>query len=77
MCIRACRRIVNGKKIPIPLDTNVHRMAMELGITKSKTANLKTAREITEYFENVFPESLLLGDFAIFGYGVNHQKKRK
>ena len=65
------------QKIPIPLDTHVHRMAMELGITKRKTANLKTAREITEYFEKVFPESPLLGDFALFGYGVNHPKKRK
>lgn len=65
------------QKIPIPLDTHVHRMAMELGITKRKTANLKTAREITEYFEKVFPGSPLLGDFALFGYGVNHPPKRK
>ena len=70
---RACK----WQKIPIPLDTHVHRMAMELGITKRKTANLKTAREITEYFEKVFPESPLLGYFALFGYGVNHPKKRK
>lgn len=51
-------------------------MAIELGITKRKASNLKTAREITEYFEKVFPESPLLGDFAIFGYGVNHPKKK-
>ena len=49
-------------------------MALELGITKRKTANLKTAREITEYFEKVFPNNPLLGDFALFGYGVNHSK---
>ena len=52
-------------------------MALELGITKRKSVDRKTAMEITEYFEKVFPESPLLGDFAIFGYGVNHPKKRK
>ena len=65
------------QKIPIPLDTHVHRMALELGITKRKSVDRKTAMEITEYFEKVFPESPLLGDFALFGYGVNHPKKRK
>lgn len=34
----------------------------------------KTAMEITEYFEKVFPNNPLLGDFALFGYGVNHSK---
>ena len=74
MCIRAFRRLVNGKKIPIPLDTHVHRMALELGITKRKSVDRKTAMEITEYFEKVFPNNPLLGDFALFGYGVNHSK---
>ena len=62
------------QKIPIPLDTHVHRMALELGITKRKSVDRKTAMEITEYFEKVFPNNPLLGDFALFGYGVNHSK---
>lgn len=65
---RACK----WQKIPIPLDTHVHRMALDLGITKRKSIDRKTAMEITEYFEKVFPNNPLLGDFALFGYGVNN-----
>lgn len=61
-----------AKKIHIPLDTHVNGMAFELGITKRKIVNRKTAMEITEYFEKVFPNNPLLGDFALFGYGVNN-----
>ena len=67
---KACKR----QKIPIPLDTHVHRMALELGITKRKSVDRKTAMEITEYFEKVFPNNPLLGDFALFGYGMNNSK---
>lgn len=67
---KACK----WQKIPIPLDTHVHRTALELGITKRKSVDRKTAMEITEYFEKVFPNNPLLGDFALFGYGVNHSK---
>ena len=37
------------QKIPIPLDTHVHRTALELGITKRKSVDRKTAMEITEW----------------------------
>ena len=49
-------------------------MALELGITKRKSVDRKTAMEITEYFEKVFPNNPFLGDFALFGYGVSHSK---
>ena len=67
---KACK----WQKIPIPLDTHVHRIELELGITKRKSVNRKTAMEITEYFDKVFPNNPLLGDFALFGYGVNNSK---
>lgn len=49
-------------------------MALELGITKRKSVDRKTAMEITEYFEKVFQNNPFLGDFALFGYGVSHSK---
>lgn len=57
----------------IPLDTHVHRMALELGITMRKTTDIKTAQEITDYFKTIWPNDPCLGDFALFGYGVNHK----
>ena len=34
-------------------------------------ADMRTATEITNYFKGVFPEYPALGDFALFGAGVN------
>lgn len=66
---------ISKKDLIIPLDTHVHKMALELGITNRKTTDLKTAMEITEYMKTVFPDDPLLGDFALFGYGVNRGKE--
>ena len=66
-----CWSGVDPCELIIPLDTHVHQMALELGITKSKTASFKTAEEITEFFKVIFPDDPCLGDFALFGMGVN------
>lgn len=68
---------VDKKDLIIPLDIHVHGMALELGITKRKTADIITAREISEYMKNVFPNDPCLGDFALFGYGINRFKLTK
>lgn len=54
----------------VPLDVHVYSQAVELGLTKRKPKDLKTAMEITEVFRGIFPEDPMLGDFALFGYGV-------
>ncbi len=66
-----CWKKINPCDLIIPLDTHVHQMALELGITQSRTASFKTALEITNYFKTIFPEDPCLGDFALFGFGVN------
>lgn len=65
---------VDKKDLIIPLDAHVHRMALELGITNRKTPDIKTAQEITDYFKTIWPDDPCLGDFALFGYGVNHKR---
>lgn len=59
------------KDLIIPLDTHVHKQALEMGITKRKSADMRTAKEITDYFNEIFPGDPVRGDFALFGYGVN------
>lgn len=66
-------KTVNSKDLIIPLDTHVHKMALELGITKRKTTDIKTAMEITDYFKTIWPFDPCLGDFSLFGYGVNNR----
>lgn len=61
-----------GKEwLTIPLDTHVHKQALDLGITKRKTADITTAKEITDFFKDVFPGDPARGDFALFGLGVD------
>jgi uncharacterized protein (TIGR02757 family) len=58
----------------IPLDTHVCRMAYLLGITSSKVYSLANAKTITEELKKIFPSDPCLGDFALFGYGVENKQ---
>lgn len=55
----------------IPLDVHVYDEALALGLTKRRAKDLGTAIEITEAFKDIFPGDPVLGDFALFGYGIN------
>ena len=56
----------------IPLDVHVYDEAKALGITRRRQKDLRTALEITGKFSQIWPEDPVLGDFALFGYGVTH-----
>ena len=55
----------------IPLDTHVCRVAYSLGLTDSDRFSLKNAKRITAALAEIFPNDPCLGDFALFGSGVN------
>jgi uncharacterized protein (TIGR02757 family) len=55
----------------IPVDTHVRQAAADiLHITDRKAADMKTAQEITDRMRTIFPEDPTLGDFALFGLGL-------
>lgn len=56
----------------IPLDVHVYTQAVALNLTERKPKDLSTAMEITSAFKEIFPDDPCLGDFALFGYGVNN-----
>ena len=64
---------ISPNDLIMPVDVHVHKMALQLGITKRTLVNMKTAMEITDYMRSVFPGDPCLGDFALFGYGVTHK----
>ena len=55
----------------VPLDTHVCRVAHYFKLTDTETFSLKNARHITTALAVVFPDDPCLGDFALFGLGVN------
>lgn len=64
---------MNPADLIIPLDTHVCRMAYQLGLTDTQTFSLNNAKRITKALAEIFPGDPCLGDFALFGYGVNHK----
>ncbi|HPH63315.1 MAG TPA: TIGR02757 family protein [Paludibacteraceae bacterium] len=56
----------------IPLDVHVYNKAIELGHTKRRSQDRKTAEEITSCFDLLFPGDPARGDFALFGEDINH-----
>ncbi len=65
---------VKPSELIIPLDTHVHQISLELGLTSRGNASMKTAVEITEALREVFPLDPCLGDFALFGYDINRER---
>lgn len=59
------------KNLLMPLDVHVMNQAAELGLIKSKSANLKTAVELTEKMKEIFPEDPVKADFALFGFDID------
>ncbi|MBP3772208.1 MAG: TIGR02757 family protein [Treponema sp.] len=59
------------KDLLMPLDTHVMRQANELALISSKSANLRTALELTKKVAEVFPDDPVKADFALFGLGVS------
>lgn len=61
------------KSLILPLDVHVYAQASELGLTSRRQKDIATAQEITDSFKEIWPEDPCMGDFALFGYGVNNK----
>lgn len=66
---------INPAILYLPLDTHSHRVAIELGLTDKKFPSMNVVTEITEKLAQAFPGDPARGDFALFGFGVNHKSK--
>lgn len=62
------------KRLILPLDVHVYGQATALGLTSRRQKDIVTAQEITDAFREIFPEDPCLGDFALFGFGVNNRQ---
>jgi uncharacterized protein (TIGR02757 family) len=67
---------VPSSKLLVPLDTHMHRIAMTLGLTKRKQADLRTAIEITEAFRMLSPSDPVRYDFVLTRFGIRKDLDR-
>ena len=63
---------IDKRTLIIPMDTHVLQEANRLGLINCKTASMSAAHKLTTRLAEIFPDDPLKGDFALFGYGVNH-----
>lgn len=70
-------KTLDKRKLLIPLDTHVHQQGRAMGITTRNSADITTAKEITDYMKTIFPDDPTLGDFALFGLGVDEEGKKR
>jgi uncharacterized protein (TIGR02757 family) len=59
----------------VPLDTHMHRISRRLGLTRRRTADLATAREITDGFRRVSPDDPVKYDFALTRLGILKERE--
>jgi uncharacterized protein (TIGR02757 family) len=57
-------------KLLYPLDTHIHAFGLNMGLTKRKSPDLKTALEITEKFRRLAPDDPVKYDFSLTRVGI-------
>jgi uncharacterized protein (TIGR02757 family) len=67
--------VVAPKDLIMPTDTHIHNIALQLGLTRRKQADLKTALEITRSFASLTPQDPLRYDFVLSRFGIRRGMK--
>ena len=62
---------ISPSLLVVPLDTHLFRIAGELGLTRRRQPNLKTALEVTEGFARLRPDDPVRYDFSLTRLGIN------
>lgn len=64
---------VPPSKLVIPVDTHIHRISRNLGLTQRRTATWATAEEITMALRRYDPDDPVKYDFALCHLGVSRE----
>jgi uncharacterized protein (TIGR02757 family) len=61
---------ISPASLLVPVDIHMHRIALHLGFTSRKSADIKTALEITAAFAQIRPDDPVRFDFALTRFGI-------
>uniref|UniRef100_A0AB33JCD0 TIGR02757 family protein n=1 Tax=Prevotella sp. GTC17260 TaxID=3236796 RepID=A0AB33JCD0_9BACT len=65
-------QIIDKRTLIMPLDTHVIQEAKRLGLMQISSTTMSAAKQLTGIMQEVFPDDPLKGDFALYGYDINH-----
>lgn len=66
---------IHPNKLLIPLDVHVARVSRQLGLVRRRSNDFRTILQLTHELSQAFPNDPCRGDFALFGWGVEHGKE--
>jgi len=61
---------ISASKLIVPLDTHMHRLSLQMGLTDRMQANGRTALEITRAFREFSPDDPVKYDFSLTRLGI-------
>ncbi len=61
---------IPASKLVVPIDTHMHRICLDLNMTRRKQADMRTAIEITHSFREMAPDDPVRYDFALTRLGI-------
>ena len=62
--------VLSPRDLVMPTDTHIHAIALRLGLTRRKGADLRAALEITRAFARLCPEDPTRYDFVLTRFGI-------
>ena len=62
--------MIPPSELIVPVDVHMHRIGIQLGFTKRRAADSKTAEEITEGFKLLSSDDPVKYDFALTRFGI-------
>ena len=62
--------VLGPEDLIMPVDTHVHAIAVRLGLTDRKQADLRSAIEITDAFRRICPRDPTRYDFVLTRFGI-------
>lgn len=66
-------RGVSPAALIVPLDTHMYKTGLALGFTRRKSADIRTALEVTEGFRLIAPDDPVKYDFALTRLGIREE----
>ncbi len=65
---------VGPEKLIVPLDTHMHKISLALGMTGRRSADMRTALEVTAAFREISPGDPVRYDFALTRLGIRDDR---
>jgi len=65
---------VSPSRLLVPLDTHMHRLGLAMGLTRRRSADMRTVMEVTAAFKRISPDDPVRYDFVLTRPGIHGRR---